>query len=262
MRVVGDVLRGRLGGHHVRVQRALHAHRPQQRAERTVLLAILRAQGAAEVHRVVEAGAHAAHGQPDVREDPEDGGGQRGGDFILLRGRQRRIARKLHGQARFVPRAAVVHRLQRVLEQAVLGAGILARLRQRVGVDERVERRVRRVMRQEAAAVGAGERTGRAGLAQRQQEFVGALGVDERGHLRRGRAARHGREGEEQRVGALRPGEHGAAQGLILKEGQPGARPVGDALVNIGCRHDAEPPVKGRYERRYVRRFEKRYKRR
>ena len=94
MRVVGDVRLGRLGGHHVRVERAVKVYGAQHRAQRAVLFAALRAQGAAKAHRIVKAGAHAAHGPPAVRESAGDGGGARGGPVsVALRGDRDAIAR-------------------------------------------------------------------------------------------------------------------------------------------------------------------------
>ena len=212
VRVVGNVRIRRLGRHHVRVQRRVKPHGPEQRAQGAELSAALRAQRAAEIHRVVKAPAHAEHADRLARKDLVDRGGQRPGDLVLLARAQLRKARHLHGQPRIMPLTAVQERLELVLERAVQGGGIAAVRGQGMGVDEGMKRGVRPVVREEAAAVRARQLAAGAGIRQRKQEVVRLLRVQNRAKLGHQRRAGHGDHGEEKGVRPFAAGQHGAAQ--------------------------------------------------
>ena len=241
MRIVGDVGGGRLCGHHVRVQRAVKVHRMQQRAHRVELFAAFRAQQRAQAHRVVEATPDACGADGQLREDAVDRLGKRRGDLRAFLAAQRGNARHLHRQTGRVALTAVEHRLKLMLQRAVQRAGIGAVVGQRMRVDERMERGVRRVVGDEAAGVGAGERAAGAGIAQGEHEIVGLLRVQHGAELRRDGLARQGEQGIEEGVRPLASGAHGAAQRRFGIEGKVVAGGVRDALMNVGCGHD-EPP--------------------
>ena len=212
VRVVGNVCLRRLGGHHVRVQRRVKPYGPEQRAQGAELSAALRAQRAAEIYRVVKAPAHAEHADRLARKDLVDRSGQRPGDLVLLAGAQLRKARHLHGQPRDVPLTAIQKRLQLVLERAVQGGGIAAVRGQRMGIDEGMKRGVRPVVREEAAAIRARQLAAGAGVRECEQEVVRLLRVQNRAEPGHQRRAGRGDHGEEEGVGALAAGQHGAAQ--------------------------------------------------
>ena len=123
-----------------------------------------------------------------------------------------------------------------VFQRTVRVAGIPARRRQRMGVDERMKRGIRRVMREKAAAVRAQKRVVRACVAEGEQKIVRFLRVQQGGDDRRERLA--GAEAEEHRVRPLCARQQRAA---LCVGGEQGTRVGGvrrDGLVNIRCRHE------------------------
>ena len=140
-------------------------------------MTILRTQEAAQADRIRKAGFQPLRRKRGIRENARHRGGQRGGDFFALRVIQRGETAHLNGQAGRVAFAAVMQGFQLVLQRAVSIAGILARRRQRVRVNERVERSIRRIMREKAAAVGAKKRVARACVAEGEQKVVRLLRV-------------------------------------------------------------------------------------
>ena len=131
--------------------------------------------------------------------------------------------------------AAVMQGFELVFQRTVRVAGILARRRQRMGVNERMECGIRRIMREKAAAVRAQERVARACIAEGEQKIVRFLRVQQGGDDRRERLA--GAE-EEHRVRPLRARQQRAA---LRVGGEKGKRVGGvrrDGLMNIRCRHE------------------------
>ena len=131
------------------------------------------------------------------------------GAFFALRGIQRGKAAHLNRQAGHVAFAAVMQGFELVLQRTVRVAGIRARRRQRMGVNERMERGIRRIMREKAAAVRAQKRIARACVAEGEQKIIRFLRVQQGGDDRRERLA--GAEAEEHRVRPLRARQKRAA---------------------------------------------------
>ena len=73
--------------------------------------------------------------------------------------------------------AAIVQGFQLMLQRAVRVAGVCPGGCQRMGIDEGMERRVCRIVRKEAAAVGAKELVLGAGVAEREEKVVRLLRV-------------------------------------------------------------------------------------
>ena len=115
----------------------------------------------------------------------------------------------LNRQPRRVTFAAVMQGLQLVFQRAVRVAGIPALCRQGMRIDKRVKGRIRGIMREKAAAVGAKQRVACTGFAQSEQKVVRLLRVQQRTDQRRKRFART--ETEKHRVRPFRASQKRAA---------------------------------------------------
>lgn len=152
-------------------------------------LAVLRTEQAAKAYRVRKTGFQTARRKRGVREDARKRNGKRGGNLFALCVVQRGETAHLNRQPRRVTFAAVMQGLQLVFQRAVRVAGIPALCRQGMRIDKRVKGRIRGIMREKAAAVGAKQRVACTGFAQSEQKVVRLLRVQQRTDQRRKRFA-------------------------------------------------------------------------
>lgn len=178
-------------------------------APRAETPAVLRTEQAAKAHRVRKTGFQTARRKRGVREDARKRNGKRGGNLFALCVVQRGETAHLNRQPRRVTFAAVMQGLQLVFQRAVRVAGIPALCRQGMRIDKRVKGRIRGIMREKAAAVGAKQRVACTGFAQSEQKVVRLLRVQQRTDQRRKRFART--ETEKHRVRPFRASQKRAA---------------------------------------------------